>query len=220
MKLSVQTIDLSKWQSGSPEDLDSIAHDWHRAFQGHGLVYLTNHGLESQLRRVCEEWLQFCRCDQEHKEQFSSPEYGRCGYNGVGKEAVAMSEDIQSAPDPVESLENGYSADFDGCFPRAENGYRHGDSLRDPYSELYHQMDKQVIRPCLDIASRALQLKDNSDFQTLWFEEGPGAYQLRLAHYVPNQRLEGERKYEDLALLLHLQETALCCMENTLTMMV
>ena len=103
-----------------------------------------------------------------------------------------MSEDIQSAPDPVESLENGYSSEFVGHFPRAENCYKHGDTLRDAYTELYHQMDKIVIRPCLDIASRALQLKDNSDIQTLWFEEGPGAYQLRLAHYVPHQRHEGD----------------------------
>ena len=194
MKLSVKTIDLSNWFSESPEDLDSIAHDWHRAFQSHGLVYLTNHGLESQLRRVSEEWLQFCSCDQEHKDRFSSPQYGQCGYNGVGKEAVAMSEGVQSSPDPVESLENGYSALFDGSFPRADNGYQYGDSLRDAYSDLYHEMDKQVIRPCLDIASRALQLEDNSDFQTLWFEEGHNAVAL-------------------------LKVTILCCMENTQTMM-
>ena len=42
-----------------------------------------------------------------------------------------------------------------------------------------------MIRPCLDIASRALQLEEpGSDLCSVWFREGQGAYQLRLAHYV------------------------------------
>ena len=62
--------------------------------------------------------------------------YGACGYNRVGAEAVSLSEAgaEDAAPDPVESLENGYSAACGGRFPRAENGYRHGDTLRTEYT--------------------------------------------------------------------------------------
>ena len=45
-------------------------------------------------------------------------------------------------------------------------------------------IDSEVIRPCLDIASRALQLEPGADLCSIWFREGRGAYQLRLAHYV------------------------------------
>ena len=142
-------------------------------------------------QKVCRDWLEFCYCDQEHKDTFSSPVYGECGYNKVGKEAVALSEEGKkeeeeelSSPDPVESLENGYSESLTGNFPRSENGYRHGDRLRDSYRELYLRLDTEVIRPCLAIASRALQLQPGSELGSVWFREGPGAYQLRLAHYV------------------------------------
>ena len=106
--------------------------------------------------------------------------YGECGYNKVGKEAVALSEDDhndEASPDPVESLENGYSSSFDGMFPRSANGYIHGDILRDAYSKLYHAMDSKVIRPCLDISSRALGLNVEAVFRKLWYEKGEGAYQ-------------------------------------------
>ena len=68
---------------------------------------------------------------------------------------------------------------------RAENGYRHGDKLRDSYQELYSRLDTEVIRPCLEIASRALELESGEGLESVWFRSGPGAYQLRLAHYVP-----------------------------------
>ena len=134
--------------------------------------------------------------------------YGECGYNKVGKEAVALSEagkeeeNEESLPDPVESLENGYSDSLTGNFPRSENGYRHGNKLRDSYRDLYTKLGKasfyskfvetesfsflesEVMRPCLDIASRALQLQPGTDLCSVWFREGRGAFQLRLAHYV------------------------------------
>ena len=144
----------------------------------------------SLYQKVCRDWLEFCSCDQQHKETFSATLYGECGYNKVGKEAVALSEagkeeeEEGSCPDPVESLENGYSDSLTGNFPRSENGYRHGDRLRDSYRDLYRRLDSEVIRPCLDIASRALQLEQGSDLCSVWFREGCGAYQLRLAHYV------------------------------------
>ena len=100
-------------------------------------------------QRVSKDWLEFCACEQEHKESFSSPVYGECGYNKVGKEAVALSEagkEVEKEeggyPDPVESLENGYSDSLTGKFPRSENGYRHGDKLRDSYRDLYTQLGK------------------------------------------------------------------------------
>ena len=194
MKLLIQTIDLSRWksQTDSEEDLEVIARTWHSAFKSHGLVYLTNHGLETEFRTLCQEWLRFCACNQDHKNQFSSSEYGEEGYNRVGKEAVALSEDDtdDSDPDPVESLENGYnSCNFDGCFPRAENNYKHGDSLRDAYSDLFHQMKKHVIQPCLDMSTRALHL--DRDLNSTWFEKGSGAFILRLARYFDKNIVEG-----------------------------
>ena len=100
-------------------------------------------------QRVCRDWLEFCSCEQEHKETFSSTVYGECGYNKVGKEAVARSEagkeeeeEEESCPDPVESLENGYSDSLEGNFPRSESGYRHGNTLRDSYRDLYTKLGK------------------------------------------------------------------------------
>ena len=66
-------------------------------------------------------------------------EYAGTGWSSVGKEAVARSEagkeeeeeEQESSPDPVESLENGYSDSLTGNFPRSESGYRHGNTLRD-----------------------------------------------------------------------------------------
>ena len=101
-------------------------------------------------QRVCRDWLEFCSCEQQHKETFSSPVYGECGYNKVGKEAVALSEagkqeeKEESLPDPVESLENGYSDSLTGNFPRSENGYRHGNKLRDSYRDLYTKLGKDL----------------------------------------------------------------------------
>ena len=192
-ELPVATIDLAQWldEAASEDHLNAIASKWHDAFSTHGLVYLTNHGLSKLYQEVHNHWLQFCQCEESHKDKFSSKSYGECGYNKVGKEAVALSEDNtdEAQPDPVESLENGYSDTFDGKFPRADSGYKYGNTLRDAYAELYHQLDTKVIRPCLDIASRALRLEEGHDMRSLWFEKGPGAYQLRLAHYVPHKTM-------------------------------
>ena len=91
----------------------------------------------------------------------------------IPQEAVALSEseNMKSDPDPVESLENGYKSTFDGNFPRSANGYKHGDELLDCYSKLFHELEMKVIRPCLDIASRALGLEGDFDFQSLWFKK-------------------------------------------------
>ena len=150
MRLNIQTIDLAKWKMGKIEDLESISSIWHSAFRTNGLVYLKNHGLSDLYSGVCQEWLRFCSCDQEHKDKFSSPAYGGCGYNKVGKEAVALSEgdSSEAGPDPVESLENGYSPECEGAFPRTETGYCHGDRLREVFRELYRSLDTEVIRPC------------------------------------------------------------------------
>ena len=122
----------------------------------------------------------------------------------------------QGVADPVESLENGYSSSLTGSFPRSETGYRHGDKLRDSYRELYTRLDCDVIRPCLDIASRALRLEQ--DLQSVWFREGPGACQLRLAHYVPGtgggKLLYGEHTdYDGLTFLWRNRSNGLqaCC---------
>ena len=166
MKLNIQTIDLAKWKRGNIEDLESISTIWHSAFRTNGLVYLKNHDLSDVYQEVCREWLLFCSCDQEHKDKFSSPAYGGCGYNKVGREAVSLSEDaVEADPDPVKSLEAGYSPECGGAFPRAETGYCHGDGLREVFRELYRSLDSEVIRPCLDIASSALQLPPGSDMQ-------------------------------------------------------
>ena len=81
MRLNIQTIDLAKWKMGKIEDLESISSIWHSAFRTNGLVYLKNHGLSDLYHDMCQEWLRFCSCDQEHKHKFSSPAYGGCGYN-------------------------------------------------------------------------------------------------------------------------------------------
>ena len=44
----VSEIDLSAWSlSRSQEEKDKIAQVWHEAFKSHGLLYLSNHGLDS-----------------------------------------------------------------------------------------------------------------------------------------------------------------------------
>ena len=193
MRLNIQTIDLAKWKIGKIEDLETISSTWHSAFKNNGLVYLKNHNLSELYKELCQEWLRFCSCDQGHKDKFSSPAYGGCGYNKVGREAVSLSEEDagEARPDPVESLENGYSPQCKGAFPRIETGYCHGDSLRKVFMELYRRLDTEVIRPCLDIASSALQLPPGCDMKTAWYCQGPGAHQLRLAHYVPGERSGG-----------------------------
>jgi len=191
------TIDLKVWTSSTAteEDRDRIAAAWYSAFQCTGLVYLTNHGLAELYHEVAAEWEQFCAMGQEEKEKFSSAVYGACGYNSVGKEAVALSEnsddnsDYSSLADPVESLENGYSAAFDGAFPQNGNGYIRGDNLKNACVNLYKALDKDVVRPCLGIASKALEMQE-TDLESAWFTEGPGAYQLRLARYAPRNTVE------------------------------
>ena len=45
----VSHIDLSAWLSSPSEaEKERIAQVWHQAFSSHGLIYLTNHGLDSQ----------------------------------------------------------------------------------------------------------------------------------------------------------------------------
>ena len=138
MRLDIHTIDLAQWTEAAPgsEVREAIARTWHQAASSHGLLYLRGHGLGARYEAVSRAWLQFCACEAAHKERFSAPVYGACGYNRVGAEAVSLSEAgaEDAAPDPVESLENGYSAACGGRFPRAENGYRHGDTLRTEYT--------------------------------------------------------------------------------------
>jgi len=146
---------------------------------------------------VADEWEHFCGMDLGDKEKFSSAVYGTSGYNSIGKEAVALSENVDiggndsTMADPVESLENGYSRSFDGAFPRTENGYFRGDALRNTCVCLLEALDKNVLKPCLGIASIALGMKNN-DLENAWFAEGPGAYTLRLARYSPRQPVEDE----------------------------
>ena len=40
-----------------------------------GKVWLTNHGLDSLYNSVQSEWRNFCKLDQEEKENFSAPRY-------------------------------------------------------------------------------------------------------------------------------------------------
>ena len=88
--LEIQSIDLASWLKLRKENekcasLDEIAKNWHEAFKSHGLVYLKNHGLSELYHNVCKKWLEFCQCDQSHKNVFSARIYGECGYNCVGK---------------------------------------------------------------------------------------------------------------------------------------
>ena len=116
----VSSLSLSAWREAEDQsERESLAKVWQEAFSSHGLLYLTDHGLADLYHRVCRDWLEFCECEQEHKERFSSGQYGECGYNRVGKEAVSLSEEKgEEEPDPVESLENGYSQSLTGRFPR------------------------------------------------------------------------------------------------------
>merc|ERR1711936_1547965 len=186
------TIDLSKWTSSTAtdEELQSISQAWHSAFHSSGLVYLTNHGISHLYQKAEEEWQLFCSLEAKEKEKFASEVYCACGYNCVGKEAVALSEDGEhtsaaTLPDPVESLENGYSDEFGGAFPQSANGYVRGDALRDACLALYKNIDKNILRPCLSIATKALDMSNGVDLESSWFAAGSGAYQLRLARYVP-----------------------------------
>lgn len=185
---AIPSIDLDAWINNDYAR-QSVASQWDSAFQGSGLVYLTNHHMEPLYHRVAQEWREFCAMAAEEKDKFSSPVLGH-GYNCIGKEAVGLSnsQDIVSEKsvlaDPVESLGIGYSDAFDGTFPRESNGYVGGDRLRDACVELYQALDKKVIRPCLAIISMALGL-DIGSLENRWFAKGPGSYQLRLARYRP-----------------------------------
>ena len=87
---------MSKWsKNASSSKKASLAKDWHAAFSSHGLVkeglktvieifafdknfgkvLLTNHGLDSLYNSVQSEWRNFCKLDQEEKENFSAPRY-------------------------------------------------------------------------------------------------------------------------------------------------
>lgn len=199
MSSLVPSIDLSIWTkpTATAEELERIACDWDSAFHSSGLVYLTNHGLGELYHRAAAEWNHFCAMQAEEKEKFSSSVYGASGYNSVGREAVALSEadgEVGSdfvLADPVESLENGYSDGFGDAFPQSENGYIRGDALRDACKSLYDALDKNVVRPCLAIASKALKM-NKTDMESAWFAEGSGAYQLRLARYVPRLGVEDD----------------------------
>ena len=98
------------------------------------------------------------------------------------------------SPDPVESLENEYSDAFDGAFPSMFNGYTRGNALRDACLEFYHALDENVVRPCLTIASTALDLPPNDNLETAWLKEGAGAYKIRLARYLPQNIANEDEK--------------------------
>ena len=130
----IPTIDLAAWRSERADEREAIVRAWSSAFCQHGLVYLSNHGLAPLYHRVCRQWLQFCSLQPQHKEKFSTKIHGEGGYSGLGKQAVAASlssgESQVLLSDPVESLGNGFDDKFLGRFPREENGYIGGDSLR------------------------------------------------------------------------------------------
>ena len=49
MRCEISQIDLAAWRaSPSEEEKDRMAEGWQGAFRSQGLIYLTNHGLESQ----------------------------------------------------------------------------------------------------------------------------------------------------------------------------
>ena len=87
---------MAKWsKNASLSTKASLAKDWHLAFSSHGLVkeglkpvienfafdknfgkvWLTNHGVDSMYKSVQSEWRNFCKLDQEEKENFSAPRY-------------------------------------------------------------------------------------------------------------------------------------------------
>jgi len=182
---SIPVIDLSSWgKTVTSSTKASLAKDWHFAFSTHGLVWLTNHGLDSLYDCAQSEWATFCSLDQTEKEKYSAPSYGCTGYNKVGAEAVARSEGGSGAADPVESLESGYEGQFEGPFPRAANGYQGGDKLRDACHNLYQALETKVLEPCLAIASLALGMSEQ-ELSKHWLAEGGTAGQLRLARYLP-----------------------------------
>jgi len=181
----IPVINLSSWGKNVPSSTKaSFAKDWHSAFSTHGLVWLTNHGLDSLYDCAQSEWATFCRLDQAEKEKYSAPSYGCTGYNKVGAEAVARSEGGMGSADPVESLESGYENQFEGPFPRAANGYKGGDKLRDACHNLYQALETKVLVPCLAIASLALGMPEQ-ELAERWLAEGTTAGQLRLARYLP-----------------------------------
>ena len=143
-------------------------------------MWLSGHGLSSQLSSTCQEWRQFCSLPAADKARHAAATYGRSGYNGPGSEAVGRSEGGQAAADPVESLESGYTEQFLGPFPRAETGYRGGDVLRDSCQRLYRALDSEVLGPCLALASLALAMEEGR-LARRWTEQGETAAQLRLA---------------------------------------
>ena len=91
---------------------------------------------------------------------------------------------------------------------------------------LYQALDTEVIRPCLDIASKALQMEES--LHEFWFSEGQGANILRLARYLPrtgeNERevLYGEHTdYHGLTFLWRnqtngLQEVSAYCLVHSI----
>ena len=91
-------IDLGKWKCSKSTDIEKqiIAEAWNQGFSTTGLVYVKNHGLGTLYSKVVEEWKLFCSMPHNEKMKFSSPLYGRCGYNCVGKEAVALSHGHKS----------------------------------------------------------------------------------------------------------------------------
>ena len=185
---AIPTISLAAWRSERAGEREAIVRAWSSAFSQHGLFYLSNHGLAPLYHRVCRQWLHFCSLQPQHKERFSASAYGKSGYNCVGKESVALSETstMSATPDPVESLENGYDEKFEGNFPQQSNGYVNGDSFKNDCKTLYQALHTEVILPCLDIASKALNMEES--LQKFWFEEGSGANQMRLARYLPRTK--------------------------------
>ena len=56
LECEVSQIDLSAWLSSPSEaEKERMAQTWHQAFSSHGLIYLTNHGLDSQYQETYRE---------------------------------------------------------------------------------------------------------------------------------------------------------------------
>jgi len=192
----IPVIDLTVWRSSDTKTRAALAQTWYSAFATQGMVWVTGHGLEHIYREVDTEWRHFCRMDQQEKDRYSSAHYGASGYNCIGKEAVARSDGEEGDPDPVESLECGYTDQFLGPFPRCSTLYPRGDSLYDCCQSLYTSLESSVLTSCLSIASLALHMEE-SELGRKWLEAGRAACQLRLARYTPggNHYQKGELLY-------------------------
>ena len=65
-----RTLKTGVYNFGLKTDIESFAFN-----KNFGKVWLTNHGLDSLFNSVQSEWRNFCKLDQEEKENFSAPRY-------------------------------------------------------------------------------------------------------------------------------------------------